>query len=100
MDSVIATLWAGKTFDQTAISPDGKQVAWVENSKDGSAIFISPDQLVELRAALLPVEAQKVRSHGLPIASRLLFSLTPAIPASLSFMLSMLALARHASLPA
>ncbi len=41
MDNVIATLWAGKTFDQTAISPDGKQVAWVENSKEGSAIFIS-----------------------------------------------------------
>ncbi len=41
MDSVIATLWAGKTFDQTAISPDGKQVAWVEITKDGSAIFVS-----------------------------------------------------------
>jgi dipeptidyl aminopeptidase/acylaminoacyl peptidase len=41
MDSMIATLWAGKTFDQTAISPDGKQVAWVENAKDGSAIFVS-----------------------------------------------------------
>jgi dipeptidyl aminopeptidase/acylaminoacyl peptidase len=41
MDNVIATLWAGKTFDQTAISPDGKQVAWVEITKEGSAIFIS-----------------------------------------------------------
>jgi dipeptidyl aminopeptidase/acylaminoacyl peptidase len=41
MDSVMATLWAGKNFDQTAISPDGKQVAWVEITKDGSAIFIS-----------------------------------------------------------
>ncbi|HEY2115851.1 MAG TPA: DPP IV N-terminal domain-containing protein, partial [Candidatus Angelobacter sp.] len=41
MDNVIATLWAGKTFDQTAISPDGKQVAWVEITKDGSSIFIS-----------------------------------------------------------
>ncbi len=41
MDNVIATLWAGKNFDQTAISPDGKQVAWVEITKDGSAIFIS-----------------------------------------------------------
>jgi dipeptidyl aminopeptidase/acylaminoacyl peptidase len=41
MDNVIATLSAGKNFDQTAISPDGKQVAWVENSKEGSAIFIS-----------------------------------------------------------
>jgi len=41
MDGVIATLWSGKTFDQTAISPDSKQVAWVENSKDGSAIFVS-----------------------------------------------------------
>ena len=41
MDGVIAALWAAKTFDQAAISPDGKQVAWVENTKDGSAIFIS-----------------------------------------------------------
>src|SRR5258708_15835464 len=41
MDNVIATLWAGKTFDQAAISPDGKQVAWVEITKEGSAIFIS-----------------------------------------------------------
>jgi len=41
MDSVIATLWAGKTFDQAAISPNGKQVAWVEITKEGSAIFIS-----------------------------------------------------------
>ncbi|HZD08246.1 MAG TPA: hypothetical protein VE176_08355, partial [Candidatus Limnocylindrales bacterium] len=41
MDNVIATLWAGKNFDQTAISPDGKHVAWVEITKDGSAIFIS-----------------------------------------------------------
>ncbi|MGC2745485.1 MAG: S9 family peptidase [Candidatus Angelobacter sp.] len=41
MDNVIATLWAGKIFDQAAISPDGKQVAWVENTKEGSAIFVS-----------------------------------------------------------
>jgi dipeptidyl aminopeptidase/acylaminoacyl peptidase len=41
MDNVIATLWAGKNFDQTAISPDVKQVAWVESIKDGSAIFVS-----------------------------------------------------------
>jgi len=41
MDSVIATLWAGKNFDQTAISPDGKQVAWVEITQEGSAIFVS-----------------------------------------------------------
>jgi dipeptidyl aminopeptidase/acylaminoacyl peptidase len=41
MDRVIDTLFGTKTFDQAAISPDGKQVAWVENSKDGSAIFLS-----------------------------------------------------------
>src|SRR6202011_3052758 len=40
-DGVIATLFAGKTFDQTAISPDAKQVARVEVTKGGSAIFIS-----------------------------------------------------------
>ncbi|MGZ4868470.1 MAG: S9 family peptidase, partial [Candidatus Angelobacter sp.] len=41
MDGVIATLFAAKTFDQTAISPDARQVAWVESTKEGSAIFIS-----------------------------------------------------------
>jgi dipeptidyl aminopeptidase/acylaminoacyl peptidase len=41
MDGVINTLFAAKTFDQAAISPDGKQVAWVENTKGGSAIFVS-----------------------------------------------------------
>jgi dipeptidyl aminopeptidase/acylaminoacyl peptidase len=41
MDGMIATLFAAKTFDQTAISPDAKQVAWVEVTKGGSAIFIS-----------------------------------------------------------
>ena len=40
-DDVVRTLFAATTFDQTAISPDAKQVAWVENDKDGSAIFIS-----------------------------------------------------------
>jgi dipeptidyl aminopeptidase/acylaminoacyl peptidase len=41
MDGVIATLFAAKTFDQTAISPDAMQVGWVEVTKGGSAIFIS-----------------------------------------------------------
>ncbi|HEV7522103.1 MAG TPA: LpqB family beta-propeller domain-containing protein, partial [Candidatus Angelobacter sp.] len=41
MDGVIATLFAARTFDQTAISPDAKQVAWVEVTKGGSAIFIA-----------------------------------------------------------
>lgn len=41
MDGVIAALGASKTFDQAAISPDGKQVAWVEITKQGSAIFVS-----------------------------------------------------------
>jgi dipeptidyl aminopeptidase/acylaminoacyl peptidase len=41
MDGAIATLSAAKTFDQAAISPDAKQVAWVEVTKGGSAIFIS-----------------------------------------------------------
>ncbi len=41
MNNVINTLSAGARFAQTAISPDAKQVAWVEIMKDGSAIFIS-----------------------------------------------------------
>jgi dipeptidyl aminopeptidase/acylaminoacyl peptidase len=42
MDGVISALSAARNFEQTAISPDGKQVAWVENTDKGSAIFISP----------------------------------------------------------
>lgn len=40
-DDVISTLTAATTFNQAAISPDAKQVAWVESTKDGSAIFVS-----------------------------------------------------------
>lgn len=41
MEDAITTLFGAKTFDQAAISPDGKQVAWVEITKNGSAIFTS-----------------------------------------------------------
>jgi dipeptidyl aminopeptidase/acylaminoacyl peptidase len=40
-EDVIRTLFAAITFAQAAISPDARQVAWVENDKDGSAIFVS-----------------------------------------------------------
>jgi dipeptidyl aminopeptidase/acylaminoacyl peptidase len=38
LDSVLDTLLAARTFEQTAISPDGKKVAWVETlvGKDGA----------------------------------------------------------------
>jgi dipeptidyl aminopeptidase/acylaminoacyl peptidase len=38
LDSAIDTLFAARTFEQTAISPDGKKVAWVETlvGKDGA----------------------------------------------------------------
>jgi dipeptidyl aminopeptidase/acylaminoacyl peptidase len=35
---VIHTLFAGKTFDETVISPDGKQVAWVERLVDNNGV--------------------------------------------------------------
>lgn len=35
---VIRTLFAAKTFDETAISPDGKQVAWVERLVDNNGV--------------------------------------------------------------
>lgn len=35
---VIHTLFAAKTFDQAAISPDGKQVAWVERLVDNNGV--------------------------------------------------------------
>ena len=41
LNQVIDTLFAGTRFEQTAISPDAKQVAWVETTKDGSAIYAS-----------------------------------------------------------
>lgn len=43
VDDAIRTMFAGKTFEQAAISPDGKQVAWVERiSPIETAIFVSP----------------------------------------------------------
>jgi dipeptidyl aminopeptidase/acylaminoacyl peptidase len=41
MGQVVSTLFAGKNFKQVAVSPDGKQVAWVEESASGSAIMVS-----------------------------------------------------------
>ena len=99
MESVIVALWAGKTFHQTAISPDGKQVAWVEITKDGSAIFISATT-GGTPAASPPADSLKAQSHGLPTASRWHFFLTPPRPASLSFMSLTPPLGRRGSLPA
>jgi dipeptidyl aminopeptidase/acylaminoacyl peptidase len=48
-DQVIHTLFSARQFEQTAVSPDGKQVAWVESLVDkngvpngNTAIFVSP----------------------------------------------------------
>jgi dipeptidyl aminopeptidase/acylaminoacyl peptidase len=41
MDEVVRTLFGATTFAQTAISPDGKLVAWVESAKGGSAVYVS-----------------------------------------------------------
>src|SRR5215472_12207446 len=41
MDSVIHTLFSAVTFGQAAISPDAAQVAWVEDTREGSAIYVS-----------------------------------------------------------
>jgi dipeptidyl aminopeptidase/acylaminoacyl peptidase len=41
MDEVVRTLFSGVTFEQAAISPDARLVAWVENSKEGSAVYVS-----------------------------------------------------------
>lgn len=43
VDSIIATLFATKGFQQAAISPDGQKVAWVETlADDNTAIFVAP----------------------------------------------------------
>jgi dipeptidyl aminopeptidase/acylaminoacyl peptidase len=45
VDNAIRSMSAARTFEQTAISPDGKQVAWVERvSPLETAIYISPAQ--------------------------------------------------------
>ena len=38
VDEVVNTLFATRRFEQTAISPDGKKIAWVETlvGKDGA----------------------------------------------------------------
>jgi dipeptidyl aminopeptidase/acylaminoacyl peptidase len=42
LDQAIHVLFSGKGFSQTAISPDGKRVAWVENIAPGkSAIYVA-----------------------------------------------------------
>ena len=42
LDNAIRTMFAGKTFEQAAISPDGKQVAWVERvSPAETAIYVA-----------------------------------------------------------
>jgi len=40
-DNVIRALSAASSFYQAAISPDGRQVAWVESTNNGLAIFVS-----------------------------------------------------------
>jgi dipeptidyl aminopeptidase/acylaminoacyl peptidase len=49
MDDVVQTLFAATTFSQAVISPDGKQVAWVESTKSGSAIYVSEVATVKPR---------------------------------------------------
>jgi dipeptidyl aminopeptidase/acylaminoacyl peptidase len=49
MDDVVQTLFAATTFSQVAISPDGRQVAWVESTKGGSAIYVSEIAAVKPR---------------------------------------------------
>jgi Tol biopolymer transport system component len=41
MDDVVRTLFSGVMLNQTVISPDGRQVAWVEQTRDGLAIYAS-----------------------------------------------------------
>src|SRR2546421_9535028 len=41
MDDVVHTLFSATSFYRAGISSDGKEVAWVESSKEGSAIYVS-----------------------------------------------------------
>ncbi len=42
LDRVVNTLFATRGFEQAQISPDGKQVAWVETLTGSTAIFVAP----------------------------------------------------------
>ena len=42
MNGVIDTLFAVKNFWQAAVAPDGKHLAWVEATAEGSAIYVAP----------------------------------------------------------
>jgi dipeptidyl aminopeptidase/acylaminoacyl peptidase len=64
LDSVLDTLFAARTFEQTSISPDGKKVAWVETlvGKDGAptgntAIYLTGLQSSEGPARVTAVSA-------------------------------------------
>jgi len=64
LDSVLDTLFAARTFEQTSISPDGKKVAWVETlvGKDGApagntAIYLAGLQSSEGPARVTAVSA-------------------------------------------
>jgi dipeptidyl aminopeptidase/acylaminoacyl peptidase len=56
LDSVLDTLYATRTFEQTAISPDGKKVAWVENlvGKDGAPTGKTAIYLADPETAAAP----------------------------------------------
>ena len=64
LDSVLDTLFAARTFEQTSISPDGKKVAWVETlvGQDGAptgntAIYLTGLQSSEGPARVTAVSA-------------------------------------------
>jgi len=53
LDSVIDALYAAHRFEQTAISPDGKKIAWVETlvGQDGSPDGNTAIYLAELQSS-------------------------------------------------
>ena len=71
MDNVIATLWAGKTFDQTAISPDGKYVL-VSSEIGGtvSVIDVATKKIVKTIGFAIPgVDKPTIQAVGVNITA-------------------------------
>jgi len=99
MDGVIHVLFGGKTFEQTVIAPDGKQLAWVENSKEGSAIYVSSVSGGTPRRITAGGKAEESVAWS-PDSKQIAFFLTPQSRGSRSFMSLAPWAGRPASLPA
>jgi dipeptidyl aminopeptidase/acylaminoacyl peptidase len=65
LDNVIDTLYAAHTFEQAAISPDGKKLAWVETlvGKDGAPTGNTAIRVTSLDSTQKPIQISAGARH-------------------------------------